>query len=275
MRAKDKERVQRLNPMDDDFLKKMAEDTDFCQEVISIATGNKALKVISYTSQKWVKNLQGRSVVLDIVCEDEQGTLILVEVQKADDDDHVRRVRYNTSCITANVTMPGERFKEIKDIISIYITKNDFIGEQFPKEPAKAVYHVDRMVRETGKILDNGITEIYINAKIKDNSDASKLMRVFLENDAYDYEVCPVTSKRKYYLKNTDKGVEEMCVIMDEVRAEGIEKGRVEGIIHMAGTLLKHNLSEEYIISVLQEELNLTKEEAREFFAERVAGLQK
>ena len=56
MRAKDKERVQRLNPMDDDFLKKMAEDTDFCQEVISIATGNKALKVISYTSQKWVNS---------------------------------------------------------------------------------------------------------------------------------------------------------------------------------------------------------------------------
>lgn len=62
-----------------------------------------------------------------------------------------------------------------------------------------------------------------------------------------------------------------MCNLSDLIE----EKGRVEGIIHMAGTLLKHNLSEEYIISVLQEELNLSIEEAREFFAAEVACLQK
>ena len=70
-----------------------------------------------------------------------------------------------------------------------------------------------------------------------------------------------------------------MCNLSDLIEEKGIEKGiekgRVEGIIHMAGTLLKHNLSEEYIISVLQDELKLTKEEAREFFAEKVACLRK
>lgn len=44
-------------------------------------------------------------------------------------------------------------------------------------------YHVERVIQETGEILDNGITEIYLNGKIKDGSAAAKLMRVFVEKD--------------------------------------------------------------------------------------------
>ena len=213
-----------MNPIDDDFLKKMAEDLEFCQEVIQIATNNRHYRVVSCHPQETVKNLQGRSVILDILCKDAEDKPILVEVQKKDDDHHVKRVRYNTSLITANITEPGERFENIKDIISIYISKNDFIGKHLEEKDRHAVYHVDRIVRENGLILDNGITEIYINAKIKDGSDASRLMEVFTENDAYDYAICPKTSMRKWYLKNTEKGVKEMCTIVEEIVKEAVEE---------------------------------------------------
>lgn len=65
--------------------------------------------------QNNIKNLQGRSVVLDALCMLENGEDCNVEVQKADDDNHARRVRYNTSCITANITEPGTKFEKVPD----------------------------------------------------------------------------------------------------------------------------------------------------------------
>lgn len=42
------------------------------------------------------------------------------------------------------------------------------------------LYHVDRRVRETGIVVDNGFEEVYANAEIKNNSDVSELMEVFV-----------------------------------------------------------------------------------------------
>lgn len=217
-------RTRLMNPIDDDMMKKMAEDLEFCQEVIWIATGNPDFKVISNHPQEYIKNLQGRSAILDILCVDEKNNYVLIEVQKSDDDNHVKRVRYNTSLITTNSTEPGKKFENITDIISIYISKNDFIGNGLPEDERRAVYHVDRVIRENGRILDNGITEIYVNAKVKDGSDAARLMAVFTENDTYDYDVCPKTSERKWYFKNTEKGASEVCTIVEEIVKEEAEK---------------------------------------------------
>lgn len=93
--------VQQLNIIDDTLFQKMAEDPEFCEEMISSILQQKVL-VKKVTPQNSVKNLQGRSVVLDALCELENGEECNVEVQKADDDDHQKRVRYNTSCITTN-----------------------------------------------------------------------------------------------------------------------------------------------------------------------------
>lgn len=79
--------------------------------------------------QNSIKNLQGRSVVLDALCILENGKECNVEVQKSNDDNHEKRVRYNTSCITANITEPGTKFELVPDVISIFISKFDIFGE--------------------------------------------------------------------------------------------------------------------------------------------------
>ena len=125
---KEREKVQavvrRLNIMDDTFFQKMAEDIGFCEEMISTILGEKVM-VESVVPQNSIKNLQGRSVVLDALCMLENGEYCNVEVQKADDDNHPRRVRYNTSCITANITDPGSKFEKVPNVIGIYISKFD------------------------------------------------------------------------------------------------------------------------------------------------------
>ena len=123
-KAKIQEIVKQLNIIDDTLFQKMAEDPGFCEEVISTVLEQK-VTVKEVTPQNSIKNLQGRSVTLDALCELENGKECNVEVQKANDDDHQRRVRYNTSCITANITDPGVKFKDVPNVIGIYISKFD------------------------------------------------------------------------------------------------------------------------------------------------------
>ena len=89
----------------------------------------------------------------------------------------------------------------------------------------RAVYHVDRVVRETGQVLDNGVREIYVNAKVYDGTEASDLMRIYVENDAYDREMFPAVSDRKWRFKNIDKEVEDMGYTIEDIKNEG----RIEG----------------------------------------------
>ena len=209
--------VQKLNIIDDTLFQKMAEDIGFCEEVISTVLGQ-AVKVQKVTPQNSVKNLQGRSVVLDALCVLENGEECNVEVQKADDDDHQRRVRYNTSCITANITEPGTKFKDVPDVIGIYISRFDMF------QSGKTVYHVDRVVRETGEVVDNGLQEVYANTKIDDGSDVAELMHIFTESDAYDFDKFPRVSARKKQFKESEGGQEEMCDLVENYASERAEE---------------------------------------------------
>lgn len=212
-KEKVREIVRQLNIIDDTFFQKMAEDIGFCEEMISTILGEK-IKVKRVVPQNSIKNLQGRSVVLDALCETENGKEFNVEVQKADDDNHVKRVRYNTSCITANITEPGTKFEKVPDVIGIYISKFDMF------KAGKTVYHIDRVIRETGEVQDNGLKEIYVNTKIDDGSDIAELMCIFKETDAYDFEKFPKVSQRKKQFKENKGGKEKMCDLVENYANE-------------------------------------------------------
>lgn len=115
---------------------------------------------------------------MDALCEFKDGRQCVIEVQKDNNDDHQKRVRYNTSLVTVNITDPGVKFEKVPTVIGIFISKFDIFNKQ------KAVYHVDRVIRETGTIVDNGLYEIYVNTKIEDGSDIAELMKLFKNQDA-------------------------------------------------------------------------------------------
>ena len=41
------------------------------------------------------------------------------------------------------------------------------------------MYYIDRILRETGKVVYNGANEIYVNAEIDDGSDIAELTKIF------------------------------------------------------------------------------------------------
>ena len=162
-KAKIREEARKLNPIDDLMFRKMAEDTEFCQEILRVILEDNQLIVLESTPQWTGANLQGRSVILDAKCIKGNGAQVDIEVQKADDDDHQRRVRYNSAILTTNIADPGIKFEKIPDVCVVFISKFDIFEGNLP------LYHVDRIVRETGKIANNGLEEVYVNTKIKDD----------------------------------------------------------------------------------------------------------
>ena len=212
--------VEKLNIIDDILFQKMAEDIGFCEEMISTILEQK-VKVLKVVPQNSIKNLQGRSVVLDVLCELEDGRVCNVEVHKKDNDDHVKRVRYNTSCITANISEPGSKFENVPNVISIFISKFDVF------EGGKTIYHIERVIREMDECQDNGLQEIYVNAKIDDGSDIAELMKIFTNQEAYDFKKFPKVSERKQQFLLKEGGKERMCELVDNyVREREIIKAK-------------------------------------------------
>ena len=245
-KAKIREDAMSLNPMDDALFQKMAENKDFCQEILQVILGDKGLVVLTANPQFMVKNLQGRSCMLDAKCQLGNGKIVNIEVQKSDDDDHQRRVRFNGALLTANLADPGSKFKQVPDVIVVFISKFDIFKSQ------RSLYHVDRIIRETGEIVDNGFTEIYVNAEIDDNTDVSELMNVFVQDKAYDDVKFPVTSASKRRYKTTEEGVREMCEVIERNRAEGRAEGRAERQSELIISMLKNKLKPEQIAQIAQ-----------------------
>ena len=251
------EAAKRLNPIDDVMFRKMAENKDFCEEILRAILEDKNLTVIEATPQWTGNNLRGRSVILDTKCVIGNGTQIDIEVQKSDNDDHQRRVRYNGAVLTTNLTVKGTMFKDIPNVCIVYISRFDVFDDNF------SFFYVDRVVRETRKLVDNGFYEVYVNAKVRDGSDVSELMEIFTDDSTYNPKF-PITSETKKHYKNDEGGIETMCDIMQElidesnaeVRKEGMEegkkKGRAEEREQIISQALRSGNSAEAVASFLQ-----------------------
>lgn len=150
------------------------------------------------------------------------------------DDDHQRRVRYNSSILTANIVAPSAKFRDIPDVISIFIFKFDVFKQ------GKAIYNVERVIKKTGKAVYNGTQEIYINAEIDDASDIAKLMKIFVEDSYYDDDF-PAISEQKRIFKTTEEEVKEMCEVIERNRSEERDKGRAERQLSLLMKLVKMN----------------------------------
>lgn len=245
-KAKIREDAKGLNPIDDPLFMKMSEDKDFCQEIIQVLLDDINISVIENRPQFAARNLEGRSCILDLFCRLGNGKLVNIEVQKADDDDHQRRMRYNAALLTTNTSNPGTKFREIHDVIVILISKFDIFKK------GKAVYHVDRMIRETNELVENGLCEIYVNSEVDDKTKTAELMKVFNIDDEYNDKLFPETSSRKRRYKTTEEGVNEMCEILEKYRNEGIIEGAQKEKVNSIRALMKNlNMTAEKAMAAL------------------------
>lgn len=225
-----RERVQNLRPIDDVFFEGLADDKEVCQEILSTILEDDGLTVEDVIVQRSIRNIYGRSVRLDALCILGNGIRCNVEVQRSDSNNHLKRARYNASCITAKETEPGEHFENIPRVIVVYISEHDFLGY------GKTIYHIDKVIRENDIVIDDGLQEIFVNIEVDDGTDIAGLMQCFLQKEVKDSRF-PKLSARVDYLKNNQGGIMTMSDIMEEymaeARAEALAEGRAEGRVSL------------------------------------------
>ena len=140
------QKIKAFRLLDDDFMSKVFEDDIECTEfLLHIIMDKPDLKVQEVRTQYSIKNLLGRSVRLDIHAVDSAEKKYNIEIQREDKGAGSKRARYNSSVMDANSLKAGTDFDDLPETYVIFITENDVMGGNEP------IYHVDRIVKETGK----------------------------------------------------------------------------------------------------------------------------
>lgn len=224
--------VAKLNVIDDVMFHKAAEDTEVCEEMLQILMANPNLKLISSQVQRYLRNIGAHSVILDALCEDQNGNYINIEVQKANDDDNQKRVRFNAANIDTTFVEKGIDYKDMPDVYIIYISAFD------PFKEHETIYHIDRVIRKSGTVVNNGIHEVYVNTAVNDGSDIAELMAFFKHSVGSNPKFKKLSAKIKYF-KEEKEGVQIMCKVVEEYTKIEVK----DGII----SLLKQGVSPEII----------------------------
>ena len=229
----DLQRLRGFRLMDDDFMTKCFENNIECTElVIQIVLGRDDIKVKKVETQHLIKNLQGRSVVLDIFATDCTGKKINIEIQRADRGAGAKRARYHSSLIDANITEPGEKMENLLEKYVIFITEKDVMNGMLP------IYHINRVVEETGMPFDDETHILYVNGEYRDDSPIGILMHDFSCTDPADMKY-KVLAERARYFKEDEEGVAVMCKAMEEMRNEAARAADLAARRRVAASLLK------------------------------------
>ena len=247
----DLQRLRGFRLLDDDFMTKVFEDISCAELLLRIILNDEGIRVLEAHSQRSIKNLQGRSVKLDILAVDSHNRVFNVEVQRSDRGAGAKRARYNSALIDANVTEPGDQYEDLNETFVIFITENDVMKAGLP------IYHIDRVVRETGKLFEDEEHIIYVNSQIKDETKLGRLMHDFSCTDAKDM-YNKVLADRVRYFKEDERGVEIMCremeIMRNQAHEEGIEKGRIMQLIKQVCVKMQKFSSAEEVANDLVEQ---------------------
>lgn len=251
--SRQKELIRKIKDfrlLDDDFMSKVFEDNNECTELLlHIILHNKELQVKETHVQYGIKNLSGRSIRLDIYAVDKSGKKYNIEVQRADKGATAQRARYNSSLIDANTLLPGDDFSDLPDTYIIFITEKDVIGEHKP------IYHVDRVIRETGKNFGDGTHILFVNGEHRDDTPLGRLMHDFSCKNPNDMYYKVLADKTRYY-KEDEKGVQTMCKLMedliDDEKKEIALKMLKDGKLNEKEIAKYFNLSKEQIEELLK-----------------------
>ncbi len=216
------ELVRKMVLFDDNFMSAVFSDYKLAEYLLKILI-NKDLTVIDTDTQHEIKNIYGRSVKLDIYAQDSEGKLYDIEVQRDNRGALPRRARYNNALMDSNALKAGEDFDKLPETYIIFITENDVLGENEP------IYEIERVIRKSGTLFDDGTHIVFVNGKNRDNTDLGKLMADFAQNDPSKF-YHKILGEAVHHYKYTEEGVNTMCKLVEDYgdkRAKEIALGLI------------------------------------------------
>lgn len=235
--------VDGLTLFDDDLMSRVFDKNIEATELILKIILERDIKVIRVDGQDELKNhkVGGRNITLDVHALEENGEEIDIEVQGNAAGANVKRARYHSSMVDSRMLREGQDFKKIKNSYVIFIYRHDKYKKGLP------LYHIDRYVKETGELFDDGSHIIYVNGSYKGNDEIGRLMADFHQTNSEHMHYMTLAQSVKHY-KETEEGRGQMC--------EAVEK--------YAKEYAKEYAINEKVVSVknLMENMKLTLEQA-------------
>ena len=241
------EAIGKLNLLDDNLMTLVFDrNIEATELLLNVILQRNDLKVLEVVAQREYKNPMpgGRFITIDIYAKDGKDKVYDIEVQRASAGADVHRARFHSSMIDTKMLKAGQEFNEIHDSYVIFITAGDVMGA------GCSLYHIDRVIKETGAYFGDGSHIIYVNGSYKDDSDpVGKLMHDFRCLSSVDM-FYPALAKQVRYFKETEGGQEIMCQVFEELA----EKRADEKVLAEKAKLVKN----------LMETMRLTAEQAME-----------
>uniref|UniRef100_UPI0040572EC0 hypothetical protein n=1 Tax=Acetatifactor sp. TaxID=1872090 RepID=UPI0040572EC0 len=139
-------------------------------------------------------------------------------------------------------------FNDVIELYIVYISEFDFLKRD------KTIYHIEKVLRETGETVDDGLHEIFVNTTIDDGTDIAELMSCFTKKEVKNPKF-PKLSAEVARLKETEGGLNAVCEVMEKYENMAVKKDHIEKIKKM----LRKGYSKDDIL-----ELDYTEEEYAE-----------
>lgn len=208
--------------MNDIFMRNVLKEISCTEYILQVIMNRTDIKVIDQTLQKDYKNLQGRSAILDCVAKDAENNFFNVEIQGENDGASPKRARYHCGLLDMNLLNPGDPFDRLPETYVIFITKNDVLGYNQP------ISHIQRRIKETEDIFQDGQHILYVNSKKQDDTELGRLIHD-LHCEEADEMYSNILATRVHQLKETEEGVNQMCQELEEIYNEGKQFGFLRG----------------------------------------------
>lgn len=252
LRAENLAKISEFRLMDDTYMTAFFSDQpELIQFVLRIIMKMDHLVVRSARTQKPLKNIQGRSITLDVDAVDENGTRYDIEVQQENAGAKPKRARCYSSMIDSASLLPGDDFEKLPETYVIFITSKDYWKLGLP------IYTINRYIEEANMTpFEDKAHIIYVNGDYDDDSPLGKLMHDFKCTQPKDMYY-PNLAERAHYLKDTEGGYDNMCKIMEESNKEAARQNTYQ----IAMNLIRMGIGTKEDIA---KATNLTLEEVQE-----------
>ena len=227
--------------MDDDFMRVVLKDVRCTEYILQTILRKPRLRVKEQVLQEDLKNLQGRSVILDCFCTDESGAVYNIELQNKRYGASPLRARYHAGIIDMHILKAGENFNRLPESYVIFICGKDI----FKKD--KQIYHIHRVIEETGDSFPDKAQIIYINTEKSSDDELGRMIKDFYTEDPKEIRSA-VLARRIAEIKipsKEEKGEDtEMTTYYDRLKRQWKKEGKAEGKAEGIAEGIKQGINE-------------------------------
>ena len=244
-------------PIKNDVFMIFAKNKKFCQEFLRVILQDKKLIVLENDIQKYLPAAFNKYVTVDMLCRLGDGSIVNVEIQLTKEKDHARRIFTYASKIKNYLTEKGTKYKDLKDIIEIYLTVDDIFKK------GSTVYEVKMdIVSDQDEVIGKwmpGLKVYYVNTKGLTNKNINEYLKLLTDKTTLSdkYKITSNIKKEAYEIGGATMS-KELMEIFDGVRAEGKAEGKIEGKIESFLSMVKKGLID---IATAAKELDMSEKQ--------------